>query len=89
MERELTDRVLVVCDDDVDPDGLIRYFRNMAFPVCVSSAAVVTEDIDKFGAIAHLGHSEGQLEKRLGDRFKQIADEEWILIAGAASKIQP
>ncbi len=86
MEKQLTDRVLVVCDGDVDPDGLIRFFKMMAFPVSVNDVAVVADDVDEYGAIVHLGHSEEQLEKRLGDRFKQIADEEWLLIAGEDEK---
>ena len=75
--------VLVICDTPVAHEAISGLFVGAGFPVTfLHEADVFTAELENYGAIVHVAHSNSLLSERLGARLGQIQDEEWVLIAG-------
>lgn len=81
--KQSLESVLVICDENINPEGVSRLFENQGFPVRVSRTQVEGLDFDHYGAIVYVAWSADSLDQRLGERLEKIRDEEWILVAGS------
>lgn len=79
-KKDELSNVLIIHNKDVNHQGLSRLLQSNGFAITSMDEDALPDDLDKYGAIAHIGYSQYSLNKRLGEKLEQIKDEEWLLI---------
>lgn len=80
-KKDELNNVLIIHDEGVNHQILSRLLQANGFSITSMDEGTLPDDLDKYGAIAHIGNSQDLLNKILGERLEHIKDEEWILIA--------